>query len=124
MCIRDRTLRAELESGTLEVAKFRRSATEDEPDSTERDDSAVRRRIRAEFGLPETLSDPDAERTLTQALRRLVDDDGDRAAELLAERFVTPCETTEPAVTDHGDGHGSACIRHRDEHRSIEQVSK
>ena len=115
-------LRAQVESQALEVEKVRQNAAVDEgvePDAVA--DDAVKSKIRTEFDLPDQLTDAGAEETLADALDRLVvEGDAESAGELLAENFVTPCEEVEPEFTDHGDGHKSACIRHREGRESIE----
>ena len=74
--------------------------------------------VRDEFDLPERLGDERAERALEAAIERLVAGDKAAAVERLSEVFRTPCETIVPEWTDHGGGHGSACIRHRSAERS------
>jgi peptide/nickel transport system ATP-binding protein len=74
--------------------------------------------VRNEFDLPERLGDERAERALEAAIERFVAGDEAAAVERLSEVFQTPCETTVPEWTDHGGGHGSACIRHRSAERS------
>ena len=106
------TFRHRVEAGDIDTAKIRESALAEASADDAPPDGAVKDQIRAEFDLPETLSDPDAERTLDRALDSIVADDVDGAADLLSAEFVTPCEETDPAWTDHGSGHGSACIRH------------
>ena len=103
------TLRYRVASDEIDVEKIRENAGAED---------AVKAEIRTEFDLPQQLSDPEAERTLDRALERLAADDSEGAAEVLNAEFVTPCEETHPEYTDHGDGHVSACIRHREEVRS------
>ena len=86
-------------------------------------DEEIRAQIRREFDLPERLTDPGAESTLAEALELLVDGEVESAATLLDSEFVTPCERTHPEFTDHGDGHQSACIRHRAEVDSFEAAA-
>jgi peptide/nickel transport system ATP-binding protein len=107
------TFRHRVETGDINSAKLRENALAEESSADDGpSDGAVKQQIRAEFDLPETLPDPDAERTLDRALDSIVADDVDGAADLLSTEFVTPCEETVPEWTDHGSGHGSACIRH------------
>ncbi|MFB6251179.1 MAG: ABC transporter ATP-binding protein [Halobellus sp.] len=72
-------------------------------------------RVRRTYQLPETLSDPAAERALSESIAALLAGDDDRAAELLAAAFTTPCAETAPEFTTHGDDHEAACLRHRPE---------
>ena len=118
-------LRKRVESSALEVDKVRQSAAADigvEPAAV--DDDAVRSQIRTEFDLPAELPDRDAEQALADALDALVSDEPEEAATIFSSEFVTPCEETAPEFTDHGDGHRSACLRHRREHESQELVTK
>jgi peptide/nickel transport system ATP-binding protein len=117
-------LRGEVESGALEIDKVRQSAavSEDvEPSAV--DNRAVREQIRTEFDLPAELPDREAEQVLSDALTALVSGDQSRAADLLSSEFVTPCEETKPEFTDHGDGHRSSCLRHRETYQSVEIAS-
>ena len=82
--------------------------------------AATGARIRAEFGLPERLSDRTAEQALSDAIERLAAGNVEAAAERLSSAFVTPCATTVPEDTDHGNGHRSSCLRHRTETESAD----
>ena len=73
-------------------------------------------RVREAFDLPETLSDDDAERALTDAVDALLTGDDDRASEILATEFTTPCAELDPEFTTHGPDHEAACIRHQPEY--------
>ena len=77
-------------------------------------DDAVR--VREAFDLPETLSDEDAERVLTDAVDALLAGNDDRASEILATGFTTPCAEIDPEFTTHGPDHEAACIRHHPEY--------
>jgi peptide/nickel transport system ATP-binding protein len=83
-------------------------------------DSVLKSEVRKEFDLPSELSDREAEKTLDNALDSIIADDFESATETLQSTFTTPCEEIEPEFTDHGDGHRSACIRHRNEIQSME----
>ncbi|MFD1513896.1 ABC transporter ATP-binding protein [Halomarina rubra] len=78
-------------------------------------DARLRAELREEYDLPETLSDQQAERTLSESLDHLVEGEYGEAQELLAEAFVTPCEQEEPAYADHGGGHRSKCLLTNDQ---------
>ncbi|MFB6141301.1 MAG: oligopeptide/dipeptide ABC transporter ATP-binding protein, partial [Halosimplex sp.] len=118
------TLRYRISSGEIDVEKLRENALGDEAAAGGAiSDEALKGQIRSEFDIPDTLDDVDADRTLDAALESLVSGDVEAAAEQLNEAFVTPCEQTHPEYTDHGDGHQSACIRHREEFRSSEMAA-
>ena len=117
-------LRQQVESGALEIDKVRQSAAvAADVEPSEVDNRAVREQIRTEFDLPAELPDREAEQVLGDALAALVSGDQSDAADLLSSEFVTPCEQTKPEFTDHGDGHESSCLRHRDAHQSVEMAS-
>ena len=117
-------LRGEVESGALEIDKVRQSAAvSDDVEPSAVDNRAVREQIRTEFDLPAELPDREAEQVLSDALTALVSGDQSRAADLLSSEFVTPCEETKPEFTDHGDGHRSSCLRHRETYQSAEIAS-
>jgi peptide/nickel transport system ATP-binding protein len=65
------TFRGRVEAGDVDPATFRATATE----AGDGRSDTVEERIRAEFDLPGTLSDPEAERILDRALGRLADGD-------------------------------------------------
>jgi peptide/nickel transport system ATP-binding protein len=114
-------LRYRVKGGQIDVETLRENALAAESgDGDGVSDEAVTAEIRTEFDLPDRLSDPEADRALSEALDKLVDGDIEDAAELLDSTFSTPCEETAPDYTDHGDGHQSACIRHSDEIASAE----
>jgi len=105
--LRDRAAAREIDVDS--VREFVAAERDVEPDSVSPD--AVGAEIRAEFDLPDALSDPEAERVLADALDRMADDDVEAATETLMEVFTTPCEETKPELVDHGDGHQSSCLR-------------
>jgi len=114
------TLRYRAAAGEIDVETIRENLP-DQAGGTP--DEAVTRQIRTDFDLPERLSDSSAEETLDEALGLLVDGDSEAAAAVMNEQFVTPCEQTTPEYTDHGEGHQSACIRHRGEFHSSEMAA-
>ncbi|SNZ02676.1 peptide/nickel transport system ATP-binding protein [Natronoarchaeum philippinense] len=65
--------------------------------------------VRAEFDLPETLADADAERELSDAVDALADGDLGAAGEQLDAAFESPCEAHEPERIETGDSHRIAC---------------
>ena len=108
LTFRERVEAGEIDSGAIaESARTRERAAEGDTSVP------LEARLRAEFNLPETLSDPGAERELAAAIEAVLDDDLDAAVERLAATFSTPCERDPPGFTDHGEGHRSACLRHR-----------
>jgi len=96
-------------AGEVDVEQVRENVAADETDPTE---SEVRTEIRREFDIGETVDDPDLERTLSEAIGLLLEDDDERAGGLLADAITTPCAQTEPGRTVHGPDHESACLRH------------
>ncbi|WP_049928294.1 ABC transporter ATP-binding protein [Halopiger goleimassiliensis] len=112
-------LRDRVAADDVDIEQIQENALVDEDDGRPSNE-VIKSQIRTEFDLPETLSDPQAEETLSQALEKLVADDRAGAAELLNGAFVTPCEQSVPEDTDHGGGHRSACILHEREQDSIE----
>jgi len=107
------TLRDEVVEGTVNVEKTRQglgggSSRGDEDFTVS--DATVKDELRTEFGLSETLSNREAERTLEEALDRMLEGENDRAAELLSGTFTTPCEETKPELVDRGRDHRAACF--------------
>ncbi|GGN93334.1 MULTISPECIES: ABC transporter ATP-binding protein [Haloarcula] len=93
------------------------AVTEDEradPESASRD--VLGGLVREEFGLPDRLSDPDAEDALSAAIDRLHGGDVEGASAQLDEAFVSPCEADEPRAARTGDTHRIACHLHDDEY--------
>jgi peptide/nickel transport system ATP-binding protein len=103
-------LRVRLERAGVDAESVRRVAAADRgvhPDSVS--DGAVRREIRREFGVPETLGDDRAERALSEALEALVSGDGSAARERMREAFETPCGADAPDLRRAAEGHRAAC---------------
>jgi peptide/nickel transport system ATP-binding protein len=71
-------------------------------------------RLRAEFGLPDRLSDRDAETALSAAVDRLYEEGVADARETVAEAFVSPCERTTPEQVRTGGTHDIACLRYEE----------
>jgi peptide/nickel transport system ATP-binding protein len=112
-------LRDRVTAGDLDVESIRESVRlEAEETMREVPAATMKDRIRAEFDLPEALSDPEMDAVFNDALDALADGNVEAAAETLSENVSTPCEATEPEYTEHGDGHQSACIRHQETHSS------
>jgi len=104
--------RHRLEAGEVDPETVRESARARTDTTGDLDRSTLETQLRAEFELPETLSDPTAERELAGSIEVLLGGDAAAAAERLASTFRTPCEATAPEFTGHGGGHRSACLRH------------
>ncbi|MDB9251360.1 ABC transporter ATP-binding protein [Halorubrum ezzemoulense] len=67
-------------------------------------ESALMEALREELDLPSTLSDPEAEEVVQEALRLVADEEFEHAERVLDETFDTPCSTDEPVLrqTDAG----------------------
>jgi peptide/nickel transport system ATP-binding protein len=72
------------------------------------DPDVVADAIRAEYGVPETLSDPEAESVLSDALATVGREEFETAAGRLGEVFVTPCRKHDPELRDIENGR-AAC---------------
>ncbi|KDE57994.1 peptide ABC transporter ATP-binding protein [Halostagnicola sp. A56] len=68
--------------------------------------------VRSEFDIPDPLSDPAAEELLASSIDELHSVDSTAAAATLEERFVSPCETTEPSSVDLSRTHAIDCLRY------------
>jgi len=99
--------RDEVLAGQVDVESAREIAS---TAAGEGDDAEIKSELRTEFDLPESFDDASVDETLTDALDSLLDGDDETAAEQLSTAFTTPCEQSEPAMTDHGDGHQSQCL--------------
>lgn len=98
-------LRTRLRDGEVDVASLREFAAEEaDVDPADVDDARVAAAVRAEFGVPERLSDPAAERVLVEALTALVGGEAGDARALLATEFGTVCEREAPALRPVDDG--------------------
>jgi peptide/nickel transport system ATP-binding protein len=100
-------------AGSVEVDAIRELYAADrgrDPDElTARENAAA---LRAEFDLPEQLSDPAAERALADALERLTAGNTQEAATRLAEIVETPCERTRPTRKPVRSDQSVACHLH------------
>ncbi len=67
-------------------------------------EAALMESLRDELDLPSTLSDPEAEEVVQEALRLVADEEFARAASLLEETFETPCSTDEPVLRETDAG--------------------
>jgi peptide/nickel transport system ATP-binding protein len=75
-------------------------------------DDQVAAAVRTEFGIPETLSDPRAERVLRDALDDLVAGDPAAADDRLAEAFPTVCANERPTLGPTDGEPEAACHLH------------
>jgi peptide/nickel transport system ATP-binding protein len=83
-------------------------ASEQQVDEAAVTETQIRQAIRQEFGIPDTLTDDDAEAVFAESLDHIVAEEPDRAAELLREEFQTVCETQAPeTVALEGDRRAS-----------------
>ena len=72
------------------------------------DDRGTIAAIRAEYGVPQSLSDPAAEQVLAGALESAAAEEFEAAAAALEDVFVTPCRVHEPELRDIDNGR-AAC---------------
>ncbi|MHC3378752.1 ABC transporter ATP-binding protein [Haloarcula sp. H-GB5] len=98
---------------SLEAVTAVREGVEDE-DLRQLSRSALEARVRAEFGLPETVGDREAEEVLGTALDHLYDGAFEAARTALNDAFESPCERTDPELFDVGDDHRIACLLYDD----------
>ena len=95
LALQERIERADVDFETIDAD------ADDDPD-------LVAAAIRAEYGVPETLSDPRAEAVLSDALDAVARGDFEAAAGRLGEVFVTPCREHDPDLRDIETGR-AAC---------------
>ncbi|HET7324827.1 MAG TPA: oligopeptide/dipeptide ABC transporter ATP-binding protein [Halococcus sp.] len=81
-------------------------------DGSSLSDAELKAAVRAEYDIPDTLSDSSAEDVLDEALTSLVDGNGESAHELLATEFETVCERDHPELRETEAGHPAACHLH------------
>ncbi len=99
---------------SLEAVTAVQEGVEDE-DLSQLSRSVLETRVRAEFGLPDTVGDREAEDVLAAALDHLHDEAFEDALAAMNDAFSSPCERTDPALFDVGDDHRIACLLHDDE---------
>ncbi len=101
------TLKTRLGDGSSVTPDQLVSASEDaDTDLTKLNVSAA---VRRAYDLPEELSDPNAERVLSETLERIEVDDVTGAAAVLSEAFTTPCEVHRPTLVGRDGAHPIAC---------------
>jgi peptide/nickel transport system ATP-binding protein len=123
-------LRQRLQRGELDLETIRTThgdagdvpggAAADEGESVV-DDATMKAGVREEFDIPERLTDTEAERHLDEALTAEVQGDHERARDLLAEEFSTPCEETHPELRETEAGWEAACLLHEEAAQRVER---
>ncbi|MFC7185892.1 ABC transporter ATP-binding protein [Halorubrum yunnanense] len=86
------------------VMSLRHRAREEDIAVETFDDGAPMEALREELDLPSTLSDPEAERVVQEALRSVADEEFGDAESLLSETFDTPCSTDKPVLRETDAG--------------------
>jgi oligopeptide/dipeptide ABC transporter ATP-binding protein len=81
----------------------------------ESDPRAVEQAIRSSYDIPNRLSDPEAEETLSSAVDRLLEESPAAMAEHLDTVFVSPCESTKPELIQTTETQVS-CLLYDGEH--------
>jgi peptide/nickel transport system ATP-binding protein len=87
-------------------------ATEEGIDESAVTEDQMRLAVREEFGVPEELSDPEADDVFAESLGYVLDGDGARAGDLLADEFETVCETDTPETVELAGNRRAACHLH------------
>jgi peptide/nickel transport system ATP-binding protein len=107
-------LRVRLDRGQFDLEGLREfAAAETDADDPEAvTDDQLRWAVRAEFGIPDRLSDPSADRVVREAVDSLVGGEIEAARALLAEEFETVCERDPPEFRETEAGHRAACHLH------------
>ena len=106
-------LRIAVRDRTLDPDRLRERFVDDGNAASGGEESATRPRnaIRAAYGLPDELGDPDAEAVLADALPAIVDGDLAAAEDALAP-FASVCEGEHPDLRETDAGHPAACHLH------------
>jgi len=78
-------------------------------DPTETPRETMEKLLRAEFGLPDRIADPEVEAVVTDVVDDLNAGDVEAARDRLEGAFVTPCETDRPELLAIGTTHGISC---------------
>ncbi len=105
-------LRAEDASTVTELFTITDESVRDDVSTLSR--AEIDEMVREEFDIPGQLSDPAAEDVLSSSIDKLHSENVDDAAAVLAERFVSPCETTDPAAVEITETHEIGCLRYDD----------
>ncbi|WP_255149326.1 ABC transporter ATP-binding protein [Halorarius halobius] len=107
-------LRVALREGTLDREGLRTECVAEgqADDASAVDPQQVAAMAREEYDVPADLSDETAEQALAEGLAAFADGDDERARDLLAETFASPCEERTPELQETGAGHPAACHLH------------
>jgi peptide/nickel transport system ATP-binding protein len=105
-------LRIRLQGAGIDVDRVREFVADATTDPAAVDDDRVAAAVRDEFGIPDRLSDPAAERVLREAVDDLVAGATDAARDRLADAFPTVCARDRPDLRPTDAGHDAACHRH------------
>ncbi len=100
-------LRHSLATGDIDLERLRSRAARRA--TTREDSGAFSQAIREDFGLPSTLPSPEAERTLTTALKALAEGEPDTARDHLDEGFPSVCIEEKPRLEAVDADHDVAC---------------
>jgi peptide/nickel transport system ATP-binding protein len=105
--------RAFLERRQLQPEAYKEAAgldTEGERTNVPADD--IKQEIRDEHGIPSELTDTSAERALDEAMTHVVDQEPERAQQLMRDEFDTVCAEEDPELQQTDVGHPAACHLH------------
>jgi peptide/nickel transport system ATP-binding protein len=92
-----------------DVLDFRLATERDDIDTDLMSDDGA---VREEFGLPDALTDKDAESVLSAAIQDVVAGDVNAAADRLGDAFTTVCESEEPELVETDVGRPARCHLH------------
>ena len=87
-------------------------ATEEGIDESAVTEDQMRLAVREEFGVPEELSDAEADDVFAESLGYVFEGDEERALDLLADEFETVCETDTPETVELAGNRRAACHLH------------
>jgi peptide/nickel transport system ATP-binding protein len=105
--------RAFLERRQLHPEAYKEAAGLDmEGDRTNVPADDIKQEIREEHGIPSELTDTSAERALDEAMTHVVDQEPERAQQLMREEFDTVCAKEDPELQQTDVGHPAACHLH------------
>jgi len=100
-------LRSIVDIGVLDADGGYGDLTQPTADDIERSD--LKRWVRNEYAIPETLADETAEKAIDDALDRVIEDEYETAIDALGAVFTTVCEVDDPTLVGEENGHVSAC---------------
>ena len=106
-------LKADLARGGIDVEAIEAFVgVESAGTASEAEIETMKSELRAEFDLPEALSDEAAQPVYDDAIDAVVRGNPEDAHELLVTEFGTICEQKDPEFTDAGADHVLSCHRH------------